>query len=541
MLFRNFTNKLNKLPNFRIRKNSSSRGAFLASFYRGSPRAIASFGVVFSLCQPMAIAQTTTDGSTQLLNRAESSYTDPANPTTPINSISNLIKVDPSNRLVDPLGRIIGCDGEAFDSYEGFTVALYEATGVTGSDLGPLVALPDPSSADVIILGARNVNVNNINPFPLGLTDGLDPSARGQFNFLLTPAQVTPGSAYILVIQPPQEAFLDARRIRISITAFDNDNLSYVATSLDGLPLGIDDTVPVGKQLTVDQGQTTAVVVFAFPSNANIPVCQSQSIRIEKTADRVTTEPGGFVVYRLSVTNLSTTTINNVEISDRLPLGFTLLEDSVQATIGDQPTNLTTTTNGRNITFRFNEGLPGGTPPSNNPLAKIVYATEVTPDAIRGDGRNFALASGGRADSNFVVNDGPVVFRVNVREGLISDLGTLIGRVFVDKNFDGEQQYGEPGVPNAVVFLQNGNRIVTDKDGLFSVANVLPGWHVGVLDLTSVPGYTMAPNPYVLRSETQGREARLEPGGLARMNFAVTPVAEDLTKDQGEKPTGGDK
>lgn len=484
------------------------------------------------------LAALPTAGQT-LRNTATSTYRNPANSTI-LNAISNTVETSP-NGLVDPFGRIIGCDGNVFDSYEGFTVALYEATGVTGSDLGPLVTLPSASAADIISLGNQNVNANNINPFPLGLTDGLDPSQRGQFNFLLTPQQVTAGSAYILVIQPPPSAFLDARRIRISIVEFQNGQLSYVATSLDGLPLGLDNTVPVGQQLTLAQGQSTAVVVFAFPGNADIPVCQSQSIRIEKTADRVTTEPGGFVVYRLTVTNLSTTTLNNVEISDRLPFGFTLLEESVQAVIGDQPANLTTTTSGRNITFRFNEGLPGGTPPSNNPLARIVYATEVTPDAIRGDGRNFALASGGRADSNFVVNDGPVVFRVNIREGLLSDLGTLVGRVFVDKNFDGEQQYGEPGVPNAVVFLQNGNRIVTDKDGLFSVANVRPGWHVGVLDLTSVPGYTMAPNPYVLRSETQGREARLEPGGLARMNFAVTPVAEDLSKDQVEKTDGGNK
>ncbi|MGB2927232.1 MAG: hypothetical protein WBB82_18175, partial [Limnothrix sp.] len=306
-----------------------------------------------------------------------------------------------------------------------------------------------------------------------------------------------------------------------------------------GLPLGLDNTVPIGKQLNISQGQTTAVVVFAFPGDADIPVCQSQAIRIQKTADRVTSEPGGFVVFRLTVTNLSTTTLNDVDISDRLPLGFTLLEDSVAAVIGDQPTPLTTTVNGRNITFSFDQGLPGGTPPTTNPLAKIVYATEVTPDALRGDGRNFALASGSRGDSNFAVSDGPAIFEVNIREGLLSDLGTLIGRVFVDKNFDGEQQYGEPGVPNAVVFLQNGNRIVTDKDGLFSVANVYPGWHVGVLDLTSVPGYTLAPNPYVLRSEHQGREARLEPGGLARMNFAVTPVSELRQNNETEDVTGG--
>ncbi|MGB7443030.1 MAG: hypothetical protein WA919_18350, partial [Coleofasciculaceae cyanobacterium] len=114
--------------------------------------------------------------------------------------------------------------------------------------------------------------------------------------------------------------------------------------------------------------------------------------------------------------------------------------------------------------------------------------------------------------------------RLRVDPGLLSDCGTLIGRVFEDKNFDGEQQPGEPGIPNAVIFLEDGNRITTDTEGLFSVANVLPGYHTGVLDPTSVPGYTIAPNHHFSEGNSKSRLVRLEPGGLARMNFAVTPT-----------------
>jgi hypothetical protein len=95
--------------------------------------------------------------------------------------------------------------------------------------------------------------------------------------------------------------------------------------------------------------------------------------------------------------------------------------------------------------------------------------------------------------------------------------------VFDDKNFDGEQQSGEPGLPNAVIFLEDGNRITTDPNGLFSVANVLPGYRTGVLDLSSVPGYTLAPNRHFSERNSQSRLVHLAPGGLVRMNFAVTP------------------
>ncbi|HEY9748147.1 MAG TPA: hypothetical protein V6C63_05695, partial [Allocoleopsis sp.] len=120
---------------------------------------------------------------------------------------------------------------------------------------------------------------------------------------------------------------------------------------------------------------------------------------------------------------------------------------------------------------------------------------------------------------------------LRIRSGILSDCGTIIGRVFVDKNFDGEQQRGEPGVPNAVVFMDDGNRITTDPNGLFSVSNVISGYRTGVLDLTSVSGYTFAPNLYVKERNSQSRLVHLEPGGLVRMNFAVTPSSSE-TKDQ---------
>jgi hypothetical protein len=42
--------------------------------------------------------------------------------------------------------------------------------------------------------------------------------------------------------------------------------------------------------------------------------------------------------------------------------------------------------------------------------------------------------------------------------------------------------------------------------------------------LTSLPGYSLAPNRRFIEGNSQSRLVRLEPGGLARMNFAVTPA-----------------
>ena len=119
----------------------------------------------------------------------------------------------------------------------------------------------------------------------------------------------------------------------------------------------------------------------------------------------------------------------------------------------------------------------------------IKYAATISPDAVRGDGINTATASD--------------IFRLTIRPGILSDCGTILGRVFADKNFDGHQQPGEPGIPNAVIYMDSGNRIITDPDGLFSMGNVISGNRVGALDLSSLNGYTLAPNLYRIEDNSQ--------------------------------------
>ena len=232
-------------------------------------------------------------------------------------------------------------------------------------------------------------------------------------------------------------------------------------------------------------------------------------LSLVKTADKAAAEPGDVVLYQLLIRNQSpTTAAEDLAVTDTLPLGVQFIENSA---VGE-PTNPTTvSTDGRTLRLSFPSLAPGGT------LA-VTYAAILTPDAIRGNGRNTAAVS---ATGFETVED---AFQLTIRQGILSDCGTIIGRVFVDKNFDGHQQDGEPGIPNAVIYMESGNRIITDPDGLFSIVNALSGNRVGALDLSSLPGYTLAPNLFRVEDNSQSRLVRLEPGGLARMNFAVTPA-----------------
>lgn len=245
------------------------------------------------------------------------------------------------------------------------------------------------------------------------------------------------------------------------------------------------------------------------------------TLEIIKSGDRQAAEPGDTVLYRLVIKNTGQSAVKNLEVSDNLPLGLRFISNSIKGSITDS-NNLTSsvqipeaTLADRAVRFTF----PGELAPKQT--LTIVYAVTLTPDSIRGNGRNVASVTGTSGQQQ--IASGTATYQLQIRPGILSDCGTIIGRVFVDKNFDGEQQPGEPGVPNAVIYLDDGNRITTDANGLFSVANVISGHRSGTLDLTSIPGYTLARNLYNIEKNSRSRLVRLAPGGMVRMNFAVTP------------------
>jgi uncharacterized repeat protein (TIGR01451 family) len=421
-----------------------------------------------------------------------------------------------NQKLVDPAGGITGCNGDILPSYEGFTVGLYETDGLK---LGNLVSLTATELPDIPNNGiSAGVAPNGQNSNPFALTAG---NIGGQYNFLLDDAkgQREIGKQYILDIKPPAGSVYGERQILLKVKNTTATDITFTVSSLDGQPLttangssanSIDVTTPT-------QDFSTSLSVLGL----NVGVCNPQTFQIIKSGDRAAAEPGDTVIYRLVLRNLSATTIRNLKVTDTLPLGFQLQPNAVKARQDNTDIPVTVTQNGNVATFSFSGTLD----PSKT--INVAYATTLTADAVRGTGLNSATLNGVRGDNNTAVKDGPATYQLQVRQGLLSDTGTILGRVFVDKNFDGEQQPNEPGIPNAVIFLDDGNKVTTDANGLFSVKNAPNGYRTGVLDLSSLPGYTLAPNLYFKERNSQSRLLKLAPGGLVRMNFGVTPTARE--------------
>jgi uncharacterized repeat protein (TIGR01451 family) len=432
-----------------------------------------------------------------------------------------------SPTLVDPLGRITGCAGEPLNDYTGFAVGVYEADA-TGVGLGPLVSLTGTESPDVPnnnIPAGLDPNGSNSNPF--NLTGG-----EGTYNFLLdlSRGQLDVGRRYILVITPPQGANYSPRRVRLELTGRNGQQVSYLATALDGRPLSsTNGEASVQGTISIQNAAQTGLSLAVLDLDTS--VCQAQAIQITKGGDRAAAVVGDTAIYRLSVKNLATAPLADLSVIDTPPLGFRLIPESIRAELKGTkvPVTVANTTD-KAVQIKFDGlNLPSSiTDPTS--VLNIAYAVTLTPDAIRGSGENRASAFAQRQDNNERVSDGPARHRMRLSGGILSDCGTIIGRVFFDRNQDGEAQADEPGIPNAVVFLEDGNRIVTDELGRFSVANVLPGYHTGVLDMTSVAGYKMAPNEKFIERNHSSRLVRLAPGSLVKMNFGVIPQAQEAGK-----------
>lgn len=483
------------------------------------------------LCQSSS-AQTGASDTIQILNTAAYSYSyivpkDSNNP----NSKDTTYSFSSSSKqlnaeLIDPFGRVTACDGSLLSDYTGFSVGLYDPLNDFG-DIGTATVLTATVPPDKVSNSNRLVGIDpnyyNINPFYLTNSD------QGKFNFLFDDSrgQVDVGKQYILVVKPPVNSTFGGRRVKITITSRIGNVVSYTATSLDNSPISTTGgSTSINGTINITNAATVGIGLAVFNPRLLLTVCDAVSIQILKTGDRAAAQPGDIVVYRLAVRNLATTVISQPEIYDDLPLGFQYVDNSVKAELNGVSVPVSIERNGRNLVFRPNVELPNA---RNNRTLTIVYAAQITNDAMRGTGINRAIVQGKRADNQRSVSDGPVSYKLRIRPGILSDCGTLIGRVFVDKNFDGEQQPGEPGVPNAVLYMDDGTRIVTDANGLFSLSNVLSGSRTLAIDLTSIPGYTLAPNLYFIERNSQSRLVKLAPGGLNRVNFAVTPAARGLS------------
>jgi uncharacterized repeat protein (TIGR01451 family) len=236
----------------------------------------------------------------------------------------------------------------------------------------------------------------------------------------------------------------------------------------------------------------------------------TSKLSLAKTADRLVAKRGDPVRYTLLARNTGDRSIDGITLVDVLPSGFVFIDGS--ATLDG--TASTPAINGLQFTFRPLTIAARGE-------LRITFLVRIGANVGVGEHINRARlrdAAGGP-----ITPEATATVRVEAEH--VFDCGDVIGKVFDDKNRNGYQDEGEPGLAGVRVATVRGTLITTDAFGRFNVPCAeLPDRDIGSNFILKLDARTL-PTGYRLTTENP-RVVRLTAGKLTELNFgaAITRV-----------------
>lgn len=374
-------------------------------------------------------------------------------------------------------------DGDATDA-NSLTVRVY---GLPDSTRSTVTVNPPVVAADGVAFSTITATIRDAGGLPLAGRGVVFTSSRGAADVLAQLAATTDSAGIV--------------------TGTIRSNLSGVTT------LTARDT-------------TDALTVGMHPA---VLFTQGQVLVLQKLADRAEAVVGDVVGYTLVLRNPTATPIGNVRIEDQPPPNFKYLRGS--ATLGGA--HVTDPAGSSVLTFvlgtvpAFVDGNGNGQVDPGEPgYMTLRYQLVVGAGATPAYYRNSAIARD-VCDACLLSNPAEAGVRVRVDETF--GLGTIIGRVFDDRDRDGRQGRDEGGVANARVALDDGSYVTTDEHGLYHIPAVRPGDRVVKIDVASIPGVARA-------TTDQTRLVTVSPGLLAKANFGVATEWDTLRTGRPEQP-----
>jgi len=244
--------------------------------------------------------------------------------------------------------------------------------------------------------------------------------------------------------------------------------------------------------------------------NIDIPMDFSGSslLKIEKAVNKKEVAIGDILTYAVTIKNEGATNVTGIYLKDKLPAGFKYLSGKtiLDGNKIDDPTGERTKT--------FNIGTV-----SAGETRILKYQLIVGSGVSFGKYENSAVCqfSNGRSISNTASET------VRIIPDPLFDLGTVIGKVFHDRNGNGIQDppylldgrtVTEEPIPNVQIVTEEGAVITTDKDGKFHLQSLTPGRHLFKIDKRALPeGAELTTQEVVVVDITSGL--------LAKVNFGV--------------------
>ena len=380
--------------------------------------------------------------SRQTTPENDNTLTAPANTTLTATYIDafDSTEVSVDTALVDPFCRI-------FDSLTGELID------------GAVVTIVDATTGQP----ATVFGVDGVSTFPSTITSGSTitdssgleyPQDDGEFLFPF----LLPGK-YRLEVAPPAQYLFPSAVDQNSFSRLQNAPYTIVDGSY-------------AREFTLSEVGTPSF---------DVPMDPSAEIILSKETSTDTAAAGDFVGYTIKVENRDPVPAP-LRIVDELPVGFRYEPNStiLNGLPADDPE---ISADGRTLIFT------GGIVAAGD-AALLTYVTNVTAGVPVGTAVNSALAvnNGGERISN------RTEAAVYIREDLLRSRLTIVGRVAEnvcdsDDDWARELQDGQ-GVENVRLYMETGEYVVTDEDGLYHFENVKPGTHVVQIDTETLPaGY----------------------------------------------------
>ncbi len=280
--------------------------------------------------------------------------------------------------------------------------------------------------------------------------------------------------------------------------------------------------VPAGRVVDPagSYGRSFTITADAEPVQLDVPVDPSQTtgLMLQKTSSRAVVEIGDVIDYQVLLRNVSGVALDDVKLSDRLPLGLRYVPGTARrdGSVVPNPSG----GQGPNLVFAT-FALPQGS------TARITYRVRVEATARVGDAINTAQAI---STVPLAQTSNVAQAKVRIEGGAFSMKGFVVGRVFADCQANRMHDADEPGVPGVRIWLEDGSYAITDGQGQYSLAGLRPGTHVAKLDPATLPP-GMKPIALDARNAGDGasRFVDMQGGDLTRADFALGPCTAGLT------------
>ncbi len=261
---------------------------------------------------------------------------------------------------------------------------------------------------------------------------------------------------------------------------------------------------------------------FDLVSQPVIYFTQGEVLQIAKRANKQDAVIGDVVTYMIEIRNTTDKLVEQINLIDRIPPNFKYRVGS--ARLNGAPMN--DPSGVRNLTFDVGD-LDALADSNNNGQADVgesgyttvSYQLIIGSGAKPGDYVNTARAVD-VCDRCYISNETDA--KIEVVLDPLFDLGTIIGKVFDDRDGDGKQSEGEAGIGGAMVVLDNGSYVLTDEYGRYHFPAVVPGHRLLKINLKHLAENAMA-------TTEVSRVVSVTEGLLAKANFGVSYEMETNT------------